>query len=376
VSPLHHLAPEDQVSVWFVVSVLTAWGCYRESVRIARAVMPASSDEGWFGPVPTWLACAALAAAIIPSLNCLQRGQVGLAKLYLLLLGFRLLIESRSIGRSFLAGTVLALSIVLKLTPVVPVAVVLFQELLASWRAGRGAAVGRASACSVGTAFGLAMCLFVIPSCLVGWNANWRHLNSWYRWAAASGELKANDSFSGDGTSVRNQSFTNAAIHFGNWIERALAGTAEAEGPRSVEGRPPRFMDTPQVAAILSAIRMAVAALVVLLAIRMGWALDPLARAAGFSLACVSTLILAPIARGHYYMLMFPAVLFPTLWLVRAGRLRTAKTLAVVPAVLVIGHYAAIGVMGEIGWLGLGTTVWFTATVAVILLHQDRSVSE
>jgi Glycosyltransferase family 87 len=375
VSPLHHLAPENQVSVWFVVSVLTAWGCYRESLRIARVVLPDSPDGGWFGPVPTPLACAALAAAIIPTLNCLQRGQVGLAKLYLLLLGFRLLIESRSIGRSFLAGTVLAVSIVLKLTPLVPVAVVLFQELLASWRAGRAAAVGRASACSAGTIVGLVMCLFIIPSCLVGWSANWRHLNSWYRWVAASSELKADDSFSGDGTSVRNQSFTNAANHFGNWIERALAGTAEAEAPQRPAGRPARLMETPRMAGILSAIRMAAAALVVLLAIRMAWALDPLARAVGFGLACVSTLILAPIARGHYYMLMFPAVLFPAVWLLRAGRPRTAKTLAAVPGVLVIGHYAAIGVMGEIGWLGLGTTLWFTATVAVIL-HAERSASK
>src|SRR5436305_814374 len=96
VAPLHALDPQIQALVWFGVSVCMCWGCFRECVRIAWITAPDQTRQGLFGPIPTWIGCAAVSAAILPALNCLQRGQVGVALLYFLLLGYRILAESRA----------------------------------------------------------------------------------------------------------------------------------------------------------------------------------------------------------------------------------------------------------------------------------------
>lgn len=370
VSPLYYLPTEYQVLVWFALSVAMAWGCYLESVRIGRVAMPHEPDRGPFGVIPNWLGCAAVATTLVPALNCLQRGQVSIAKLYLLLLGVRLLIESRSRAKSFVAGWVLALPIVLKLTPILPVGIVLIQEFVAAWRARVG--VGRAAGASVGTLAGLCACLFLIPAALVGWNDNLRHLNSWSRWVAASGELK-NDSFAGDGTSLRNQSFTNGAVHLGNWAAHMFAGGA-SDTAELKPGDPPRLMDSNSMRMLLLSGRAAACLLLAVLGLSMGLTGAPLARVAGFAMACVATLIVAPIARAHYYTLMYPAVLFPALWLVTVGRLRTARLIAYVPIALVWGHYLALDQLGRIGWLGLGTTLWFSGTSIVLVIAAVRQI--
>src|SRR6202521_4504581 len=46
VAPLHHLPTDAQVLVWFALSVLMGWGCYRECVRIGRAVLPSTEAGG------------------------------------------------------------------------------------------------------------------------------------------------------------------------------------------------------------------------------------------------------------------------------------------------------------------------------------------
>src|SRR5262249_51211977 len=91
-APLHALDPQAQALVWFAASVLMCWGCYVECVRAGDLLLAGQPVRGMFGRIPTWLGYTGLLAATFPALNCLQRGQVGVAKLYLLLLGFRLLI--------------------------------------------------------------------------------------------------------------------------------------------------------------------------------------------------------------------------------------------------------------------------------------------
>ncbi len=372
VAPLHHLQPTTQVLVWFALSVLMCWGCYRECVRIAQVLLPHKRATGVFGPIPTWVGCAGFAAALFPALNCLQRGQVGVTKLYLLLLGFRLLIESRSAARSFLAGNVLALPVVLKLTPLVPVAMVLFQEFVAAWHDGaRRVAIGRAAASSTGTLCGLVVCVFIVPACLVGWSANVRHLDSWYSWATTSTQVE--NPLEGDNTSVRNQSLTNAAHRFGNWWGYYFAGQPSDLGPEQLRlGGRGLAMDVPVVGALLLALRLLEGGLLLPLAYRLGRTHDALERTVGFALACVSTLVIAPVARGHYYMLFLPAVLFLTVWLLRQHRPRTAVCFAVLPAAIVLAHYAAIDYAGRIGLLGLGTALWFTSAAMILLVPARR----
>ncbi len=348
VSPLHTLDPRAQVLVWFGLSVVMAWGCYAECLRIARVALPGQADRGPFGPIPTWVGAAAITAALLPALNCLQRGQVGIAKLYLLLLGLRLLMESRSLVRCLLGGAVLSLAIVLKFTPVVPVAVVLFQELVAAWRDRRQSGLmPRVAASWAGTLGGLVLFLFLVPASLVGWNANLRHLNSWTQWLIHAGQDPTNDSFTGDGTSPRNQSFSNAAHHLGNLMHYCFAGGPSDVGPEQLRlGGRGLLMDAPWARRLVMAIRLIAAGLLLPIGLRLGRAGDVLGQAAGFGLACVSTIVISPVARAHYYVLVFPAVIFVSLWLLRADRPRAAHWAAIVPATLTVAHYVSIHFVG------------------------------
>jgi hypothetical protein len=373
VAPLHALAPRAQVMVWFALCLLMAWGCYSECVRIARAVVPGESAGPVFGPIPNWIGWAAIGAALLPALNCLQRGQVGVLILYLLLLGFRLCVVSRSPARSYLAGGVLALPIVLKVTPLVPVGFLVCEQLVAGWHAPRRtAALARASALGAGVASGLVLCLLVVPAALVGWRANLDHLQRWHA-VALDAEHSSSDDSAGDSSSPRNQSFTNAVGRLGNWAHYYFAG-----GPNDVDPTPRRregqafLMDAPLVGDLLLAARIAAGCLLAVVGFRVGRSRNQLATAAAFSLACASTLVLSPIARGHYYVLLLPATMFTGAWLLAQDRPRWAMGAAAAPAALSVAHYAAIDVAGRIGLLGIGTAVLYSLACAA-LVRSKRS---
>ncbi len=372
VAPLHALPTSAQVLVWFAVSVWIGWGCYRECVRIGRIVLPGEPDRGEFGPIPNWIGCAGVVAVLLPALNCLQRGQVGILKLYLLLLGFRLLLESRSRGRSWLAGAVLAAPIVLKITPVVPVAVALFQQALAGWfDRGERSTLSRATMATTGTACGLVLLLFVLPSLFVGFRANLRHLDSWWNTIVVKAERSFDEDFAGDSASKRNQSLINSVRHCGNWIDYYFAGGLNDE----IHHRSPELrMSAPVVDKTLLVARAALACLLVVVAFRAGQSGENLRQAAGFGLACVSTLILAPVARGHYFVLFLPATIFVCLWLARHERIRSAVALAAISCLLVIAHYVALNIAGRVGLLGIGTTLWFIAA-SILVAWPSRTMA-
>ena len=131
VAPLDVLPTQDQVTVWFFISLLFCWGCWRECCRIVTIVCDedASVAAAWARWSP-WLAVAAVAAALIPTLNCLQRGQVSILKLYFLLLGLRLIIGGRTYRAWLAGGVALAMPIVLKIVPLVQVGFLLFLQLV------------------------------------------------------------------------------------------------------------------------------------------------------------------------------------------------------------------------------------------------------
>ena len=83
-------------------------------------------------------------------------------------------------------------------------------------------------------------------------------------------------------------------------------------------------------------------------------------------------MVIFPIARTHYYVLLLPAVAFVSLWHFEQRRAHWAVALAIVPCVLVICHYVFLNVTGRIGLLGLGTTLWcLTAGVAMLWPHRS-----
>ncbi len=121
-APLHALPPQWQGVFWYFLSLAMAWGCYRESVRLLRhaRIMEFIGGEN-AAKKNRWIQVAVVVAILIPSLDCLQRGQVGILILYLLLLGLRLVMEGDSWKRAVAGGVVLSLPIAFKIIPVVPV---------------------------------------------------------------------------------------------------------------------------------------------------------------------------------------------------------------------------------------------------------------
>jgi hypothetical protein len=373
VAPLHALAPENQVLVWFAVSVLMAWGCYAECVWIARAVRPDMPDRGPFGPIPQWIGWAAVTAALFPTLNCLQRGQVGIAKLYLLLVGFRLLAGSRTTLRSLLAGCVLAVPIAVKVTPVVIVGCVYFEQLVAAWFAPRrSAALAHTAAAAGGTLGGLFALVLILPACLVGWSSNLHHLDTWWNHVAVHAEESAEFSVLGDSYSKRNQSLANAVCRLGNWAHYAFGGGPNDKGTLpDANGSRGLVMEHPLVAPTLWALRLGEAALLAWMCYRLGRRQDRLGDAAAFGMACAATLVVSAIARGHYFMLLMPAVIFVSTWLNTQRRPRLAIASAMVPVVLVLAHFALLEVAGRVGLLGIGTAVWFAAVAVAVGRNAD-----
>ena len=90
-------------------------------------------------------------------------------------------------------------------------------------------------------------------------------------------------------------------------------------------------------------------------------------RAAGFGLACAATLLISPLAWGHYYMNLAPAIFFAALLTAWNGRVRSAWILAIAPAILIWIHYLFLHQVAPLGALGLGTTAWFTFLAAASL---------
>jgi len=362
VAPLHKVLPETQVLVWFAVSCLAAWGCYTECVRIARAIAPEADDRGAFGPVPLRIGAAAVVAAILPALNCLQRGQVGTVQVYLLLLGLRLFVERASVGRAFLAGCVLALPVVLKVTPIVPVGFLVGSQLVAALSDGwRSSAMRRTGACSSGIAVGLLGALLVAPAFLVGWQANLNHLGTWWHDVVLKVEESTGDEFAGDSYSARNQSLANAVHRAGNWAHYTLGNGPDDEGLPGLAPGQGLLMDTRAVDASLTGLRALAGCLLLIACYRVGRSRDAAALAAGFGLAGVATLVMAPIARAHYFVLLLPAVLFTSFWLLRQSRTRAAWVAAIVPTALSVAHYVALDPLGRMGLLGIGTMLWYGA---------------
>jgi hypothetical protein len=396
-APLHPLPMQDQVTVWFFASLLICWGCYRECRRIVAMVCDENPrvHAAWTRWFP-WLGIAAVVAALLPTLNCLQRGQVGVVKMYLLLLGLRVILSGRTYRAWLTGGIVLALPVVLKIVPALPVGFLLFLELVEwAWSyAKRGGAdipvcpvegesgrQGRQEClphrCGVrfassgfGFSLGLVLFFLLVPAMLLGWNANLHHLDTWGRFMLTKADNGGMDPRSGNSHSARNQSLQNAAYRLGNFNAHVFAG-----GPddRLVENfdAPKMAMDSPAADHFLFLSRAVLASTLLALGIRLGR--EPgnkLNMATGFALACVTMLAVSPVARAHYFLLLAPAVLLVPLWLDRQGRPRAGVVMAAIPPVLSILHYVLLPYAGRIGLLGFGVSAWLM-TAMVLIARTD-----
>ena len=172
IAPLSVFDTESQVLIWYFVNVGLTFGCLGEARRIWRLV----SDRA--GPRRSLRVgvCAGL-AAVLPFLDCMQAGQLGIAILYLLIVGFRLFLQGRSWPGRFLAGLVLALPAVVKLVPSLPVVFLLFQQWTAvAFSPGGRRPWARATTLTAGVLTGAFLFLLAIPASLIGWQENLAYL--------------------------------------------------------------------------------------------------------------------------------------------------------------------------------------------------------
>jgi hypothetical protein len=382
-APLHILPMQDQATVWFFLCLWMCWGAYRESARIVAIVCKSDRDRAstlarWF----PWLGAITAATVALPTLNCLQRGQVTIVVFYLLLFGLRLVLSRRSYWTPILGGIVLALPVAIKIIPILPVAFLLFLQLIGFlrrlWqRQPTAAPLGRQLACStLGVGLGLVLFFLVLPAALIGWNANLRHLDTWSHLVLSNANKStATPGFEKDTHSVRNQCLGNALYRLGNFGAYALAGGPE-DPLVDDDNPPPRLMDSPSVDPCLLFVRITLLLALLLVGVRLGISNDTaLGQAAGFGLACAALLVVSPVARNHYFSLMAPAVLLVPLWLDRLGRTRAATVLAIVPGVLIVLQYVLLPYVGRIGLLGLGIAGWLMAAM-VLATPTDRSAHD
>src|ERR1700722_13087596 len=164
VSPLHALPSTGQVAVWFALSALMAIGCYFEMRRLSDAIFGFAIRDEQHRRVLI-IGFAALVAVLLPAFNCMQRGQVEVLKLYLLLLGLRMFVTGRRPRAWFFAGLVFAAAGILKLTPLLPVACLILYDGVVSL--GRSSAVvprQRAASLTAGLGTGLVFFALLLPS--------------------------------------------------------------------------------------------------------------------------------------------------------------------------------------------------------------------
>ncbi len=212
----------------------------------------------------------------------------------------------------------------------------------------------------MGLAFGLALWLLLLPAATIGWQRNLDCLARWSQLVPTKAVDLGHDLSTGDAYSVRNQSLVNASRHLGNWIAAEFFGGPDSLQPLAAGGRE-RAMDRHWVGQLLLAVRLAIVGWLLFVAARVGRRRDTLASAAVFGLGLAATLVVSPVARTHYFLLLAPAVLLVPWHLYRQGHPRLAWWLAWTPSVLIVPHYFVPLAAGRVGWLGLGITVWLVA---------------
>lgn len=370
VAPLDAWEPKTQAMVWFLLSCGLAALAWREvvlisaecgyDVRLRRANQTSGRRLAWL----------AVAIVALPTLNCLQRGQVGILNIWLLLWGYRLLSEGRSIRRAVLGGMILCLPAVIKLTPALPVLVAIATHAIVDWRRGERR---RAAAGGVGLAAGCGLFVWGIPALLVGWQANLNHLQNWSRSIASMAvEVDPGSSIETPYT-VRNQSLSNAAYRLGNWIDHAWFDGPDDRAIDAVPFNPQHpalLMDSVAAERMILAARLLMLGLLGLACLRTVWQASPIGLAAVFGLAGVASLAVSPISRGHYFISLLPAAIWVPFWWAEfrssAGALWLSRTLLAASAL----HYVGLDIAGRAGLLGLTSTAWLAVGAIAMTLTR------
>jgi hypothetical protein len=373
VAPLHALPTDWQGVTWFLLSLLMAAGCLSECRKIVQRIQEAFEGRHPADRhnLPGWIVVATAAAVLFPFLSTLQRGQVGIAVLWPLLLGFRVISEPQGRFWWFWGGTLLALPVVMKVTPALPVSILLLQQFVAAVRTERSPiACRRFVHCVSGFTVGMIVFLLLVPTILIGWEDNSRHLETWYTSVATNEHLGEAQNFQYH--NANNQSFTNAVHLLGNWFAYTFTGGPDDRGIGFPTAPPtPLPMDAPIVRTILVVPRALLALLLIVVAVRWHWETEGAVQVAVFGLACAMSLPLSPISWRHHFVMLLPGMLFLP-WALYETHRSAARWLAIFAALLIVVNSItrefANGIAGRLGLLGIGITIW-CIVAGVYLLH-------
>jgi len=212
--------------------------------------------------------------------------------------------------------------------------------------------------------------LLLVPTMLIGWEDNSRHLKTWYTGVATNERLGEDQNF--DAHSVRNQSLNNAVYRLGNWFTYTFTGGPDDRGTSLPTAPPMPFtMDAPIIRTILVVPHVMLALLLIVVAVRWHWETEGAGHVATFGLACAMSLPLSPISWGHHFLILLPGMLFVP-WALYGEHRTAARWLAIFAATLILVHFSTLdfagGIAGRLGLLGIGIAIWCTVA-GVYLLH-------
>lgn len=305
--------------------------------------------------LPLFILIGVLAATILPALNSLQRGQVGLLIIWPLMLGFRWMWMARSAPVCASSAALLAFPAVLKFIPMMPAGIALLMAIGAPGNAHPR----RAIPAVLGFGAGVVLFAALVPGLLIGPQRTYDASRLFVQSVVANPEFSSDWQF--EQHSHRNQSFDSAAWKLLRTLrgdERVAADPLGLVDGENVEPRPPAMF-----ARTSTMLRVLLTLLSVATAIRM--ARDGVRGAfAGFGVACLATLVVSPVSWGHHFTMLLPTMLAVPAWLDARGRSGTAFACSLSLGGAVMIHYAAVDLAGPIGLLGLTAT----AVLVVLLL--------
>lgn len=367
VAPLAYLPDPWPAGIFFWISVLCLLGSYCECRHLLDRVHESGNTSR---RRELMFLALAFATGLFPTLNCLQRGQVGLLLLYCLLLGVRLALRHRGRQAWVIAGVILMIPVAIKLTPALPVAFLAGMLLVQAQQ--RTHLRPRGLHLVAGLVLGGVLHFLLLPAAVVGWDRNLELLDTFHQKVSSKVNDVRTDDFGGHVASKRNQSLSNAAYRGGNWLASRLNLGPDDLLAETPGNRLP--MDHPVAEYVLLGLKGLVLAALAAVSLRAALCKDRLALLAAYGLAIVATFLVSPVARGHYYLLWTPGCLFLALWLWRQHWYTQAWHVAVWPVVLTVLHYALLDYAGRVGLLGLGTTVWFFVA-SHWLFYSSQNVS-
>jgi hypothetical protein len=368
IAPLTWFDTRSQVGFWFAISCVCSFGCFFEIRSLYRSLTsrkePQCAPQGSIlRSAAFWIGVAAALVVLPPMVRDLQRGQLGMLLLYLLLLGLRLVLTSRAAGTTWLGGIVLALPVVFKVYPIVPVA----GLALALWSAvarstTRRTALAAASRLTGGLALGAMLFVFVIPSFMIGWRANLHHLSTWASIVPIATER--NERMHIYPTTPNNQSLRNAAY----WLKASIEGKR-----RAFLGRAERELARDKALnQFANAARWVALGLFAMCCVSLARRDDRLSIATLFGLACTLSLIISPIAWTHYHSLLLPTSVFTPLWFLGRQRATLAVLFAASLVVLTWLHQLAYPWAAKLGVLGVGLAAWYVLAAIMMTIVANR----